>query len=133
MSTPTPSTKRQLRTSHPTPPEKLDIKKHKTDILEMNSEDDMSVAFDNSQPIVSAHISLSDEDVQRIAAAVKIRIQQNIHKIVDEIIEVKTKPLVDRISQLESDNRKLRYDLDELEQYGRRSLIRVSGIPESEG
>jgi hypothetical protein len=42
----------------------------------------------------------------------------------------KTEPLIFRISKLERENNKLIANLDSLEQYGRRSLIRVAGISE---
>jgi hypothetical protein len=41
-----------------------------------------------------------------------------------------TQPLGEEIDKLKYENRKLREDLDSVEQYGRRSLIRISGIPE---
>ena len=44
-----------------------------------------------------------------------------------------TQPLGEEIDKLKYENRKLREDLDTVEQYGRRSLIRISGIPEPEG
>ena len=44
-----------------------------------------------------------------------------------------TQPLREEIDKLKYENRKLREDLDSVEQYGRRSLIRISGIPEPEG
>jgi spore maturation protein SpmB len=38
--------------------------------------------------------------------------------------------LITKIDNLEKENRKLKNEVDALEQYGRRSLIRISGIPE---
>lgn len=43
----------------------------------------------------------------------------------------KTEPLRNQIEQLQIENMNLRTYLNELEQYGRRPLIRLSGIPES--
>ena len=40
-------------------------------------------------------------------------------------------PLVAKINHLEEENRSLFFKLDDLEQYGRRPMVRVSGIPES--
>jgi hypothetical protein len=45
-------------------------------------------------------------------------------------IHAKTEPLVQKISKLETENKQLQKDLDALEQYGRRSLIRISGLSE---
>jgi hypothetical protein len=44
------------------------------------------------------------------------------------MIDLKTQPLIQKINVLEKVNRQLTNDLDNLEQYGRRSLIRISGI-----
>ena len=44
-----------------------------------------------------------------------------------------TQPLREEIDKLKYENRKLREDLDSVEQYGRRRLIRISGIPDPEG
>ena len=38
-----------------------------------------------------------------------------------------------RVTLLENENESLRYKIDDLEQYGRRSLVRVSGLPELQG
>jgi hypothetical protein len=47
-----------------------------------------------------------------------------------KIINEKTAPLITKIDNLEKENRKLKHEVDALEQYGRCSLIRISGIPE---
>lgn len=47
------------------------------------------------------------------------------------MIKEKTEQVRNQIEQLQRENMNLRRDLDELEQYGRRPLIRLSGIPES--
>ena len=49
------------------------------------------------------------------------------------MIDLKTQPLIEKINVLEKVNRQLTNDLDNLEQYGRISLIRISGIPEPVG
>ena len=46
------------------------------------------------------------------------------------MIDLKTRPLIEKVNVLENVNRQLTNDLDNLEQYGRRSLIRKSGIHE---
>jgi hypothetical protein len=47
-----------------------------------------------------------------------------------QLINEKTAPLLTKIDNLEKENRKLKNEVDALEQYRRRSLIRISGIPE---
>jgi seryl-tRNA synthetase len=69
---------------------------------------------------------IPDEDIQKIADAVKSKLSEDIVKIINE----KTAPLITKIDNLEKENRKLKNEVDVLEQYGRRSLIRISGIPE---
>ena len=46
-----------------------------------------------------------------------------------QLINEKTAPLLTKIDNLEKENRKLKNEVDALEQYRRRSLIRISGIP----
>ena len=49
------------------------------------------------------------------------------------MIDLKTRPLIEKINVLEKVNRQLTNDLYNLEQYSRISLIRKSGIPEPVG
>jgi tetrahydromethanopterin S-methyltransferase subunit B len=65
------------------------------------------------------HLSLSEEDIDKIATAVKQKITVDI----ESIITAKIEPLIFRISKLERENNELMANLDSLEQYGRRSLI----------
>ena len=69
---------------------------------------------------------MSEEDIDKIATAVKQKITVDI----ESIITAKTEPLIFRILKLERENNELMANLDSLEQYGRRSLIRVAGISE---
>jgi hypothetical protein len=46
------------------------------------------------------------------------------------IINEHTAPLITKIDNLEKENRKLKNEVDAPEQYGRRSLIKISRIPE---
>jgi hypothetical protein len=59
--------------------------------------------------------------------AVKSVIQSDIQ----EMVAVETGPLKEEIKTLKRENMELRLQVDDLEQYGRRPLIRISGIPES--
>jgi hypothetical protein len=75
---------------------------------------------------IPQQFAISDEDIQKIANAVKSKLSEDIVKIINE----QTAPLITKIDNLEKENRKLKNEVDALEQYGRRSLIIISGIPE---
>lgn len=49
------------------------------------------------------------------------------------MISQKVEPLCAQVDELRAENKELRMQLDELEQYGRRPLVRFSGIPETTG
>lgn len=124
---------RRHRTSNPTPPERSDVKKTRMtgSQLPVKSPSNLQlvdVAVDSAieQSSVKPHFSLSEEDIDKIATAVKQKITLDI----DSLITAKTEPLIAKISKLERDNKELMANLDSLEQYGRRSLIRVAGISE---
>jgi hypothetical protein len=122
----TPKTRLQ-RTSNPTPPEPESSKKYKIDMSQNNPEMDFNIT---DLPIPQ-QFAISNEDIQKIADAVKSKLSEDIVKIINE----KTAPLITKIDNLEKENRKLKNEVDALEQYGRRSLIRISGIlePTEEG
>lgn len=85
-----------------------------------------------SQYVVSASITTSPEDVQKIAAAVRDAVKESLREEFSNIIEEKIAPLHTEIETLKTENNDLRRKLDELEQYGRRPIIRFSGLPETE-
>jgi hypothetical protein len=89
----------------------------------------------NTQPqyVVSAPVSISPDDIQRIAVAVRDAVKESLREEFSAIIEEKIAPLHKEINTLKTENNDLRRQLDELEQYGRRPLIRISGIPEMDG
>lgn len=124
---------RMQRTSNPTPPERSDVKKTKMTGSQLPVKSpsniqlvDVNVNREIEQSSVMPHLSLSEEDIDKIATAVKQKITVDI----ESIITAKTEPLIFRISKLERENNELMANLDSLEQYGRRSLIRVAGIIE---
>lgn len=117
----TPKTRLQ-RTSNPTPPEPESSKKYNIDISQNNSEMDLSIT---DLPIPQ-QFAISDEDIQKMTDSVKSKLSEDIVKIINE----KTAPLITKIDNLDKENRKLKNEVDALEQYGRRSLIRISGIRE---
>jgi outer membrane murein-binding lipoprotein Lpp len=69
--------------------------------------------------------SISDI-ILRTAVVVSSPVLSDINKL----IHARTEPLVQKISKLETENKQLQKDLDALEQYGRRSLVRISGLSE---
>jgi hypothetical protein len=78
---------------------------------------------------ISQTVKISKDDKKKLAEAVKLSILSDIQQMID----LKTRPLIEKINVLEKVNRQLTNDLDNLEQYGRISLIRKSGIPEPVG
>ena len=79
------------------------------------------------QPLFTPNnVTISSEDILKIAMAVKSCIHEDLKDMVHEI----TEPLQDEIRSLREENRQLKLQIDEVEQYSRRSLVRISGIPE---
>ena len=86
------------------------------------------------QPVYTSHqVVISDQDILRIAAAVKLSLQEDIAKIVSIEVGKADQPLEEKIRHLQTENSKLFLQIDELEQYGRRPLVRVTGVPENQG
>ena len=67
-------------------------------------------------------------DLQNIAETVKAALMPDIRKL----ISAATAPLKQEIVSLKAENAKLRDSIDGLEPYGRRPLIRVTGINEND-
>ncbi|CAG2190402.1 unnamed protein product [Mytilus edulis] len=126
MSSPssTNSGKRRMRTSNPTPPKRED-KRSRTDVMDQQYIDVSSHTAEAVHTLLP-QFTISDEDIQKIADAVK----SNIITDITNLIRSHTEPLLEQIDQLKYENKKLREDVDAVEQYGRRSLIRISGVPE---
>ena len=81
------------------------------------------------QSSISQTVKISEDDVKK-----KCRGRQTVHTRWHTTYDrFKTQPLIEKINVLEKVNRRLTNDLDNREQYGRRSLIRISGIPEPVG
>jgi hypothetical protein len=74
---------------------------------------------------------ISSQDILKIAETVKFALKDEIDKLVQENVQKAVKPLQKKIVKLEAENKNLFMKLDDLEQYGRRPLIRVSGIQET--
>lgn len=90
------------------------------------SQNNSEMDFNITDLPIPRQFAISDEDIQKIADAVKSKLSEDIVKIINE----KTAPLIRKIDNLEKENRKFKNEVDALEQYGRRSLIIISGISE---
>lgn len=82
---------------------------------------------------VVAPMGISPEDIKKIAEAVRDAIKDSLREEFSKIVDEKVTPLKAQIHKLQTDNDDLRRQLDDLEQYGRRPLIRFSGIQETPG
>lgn len=83
------------------------------------------------QQYIIPPLSISPGDIQKIAEAVRDAMKDSLREEFARIVDEKIAPLHATIDQLRTDNKDLRSQLDELEQYGRRPLIRFSGIRET--
>jgi hypothetical protein len=90
------------------------------------SQNNPEMDFNITDLPIPQQFAISDEDIQKIAYAVKSKLSEDIVKIINE----QTASLITKIDNLEKENSELKNEVDALEQYGRRSLIRISGIPE---
>ena len=72
-------------------------------------------------------------EMQSIVEPVKAAIHESLRDEISTIVSEKIKPLNDQVDKLRCENHQLRMQLDELEQYGRRPLVRISGIRETNG
>jgi hypothetical protein len=90
------------------------------------SQNNPEMDFNITDLPIPQQFAISDEDIQKIAYAVKSKLSEDIVKIINE----QTASLITKIDNLEKENSELKNEVDDLEQYGRRSLIRISGIPE---
>lgn len=83
------------------------------------------------QYVFSSPVTISAEDIQKIAEAVRVVVRESLREEMSQMIAEKVKPLCIQVDKLRDENKQLKMQLDELEQYGKRPLIRISGIPES--
>ena len=95
------------------------------------------------QPMPNIQVDLSDTDIMRIAIQTKQLLSDEIDKFVQQKVLKETADLRDRVTNLETDNKKLQESvvmlesklstkIDDLEQYSRRSCLRIAGVPETE-
>ena len=97
--------------------------------INSSNNNEMADAIEFVQPLLSQNMSITEEDIVKISKAVKAEILADINKL----IHAKREPLVQKISKLETESKQLQKDLDALEQYGRRSLVRIDGLSERAG
>ena len=71
---------------------------------------------------INAPPGISDTDVMRIAMAVRTMMAAEMQTIVTNLVEC--------IDTLAGENKKLRFRIDELEMYSRRSCVRIFGVSE---
>ena len=83
--------------------------------------------------LITHQVTIGEDDILRIATAVKMCIQDEVSELVNKEVAKAVEPLKAKITKLETINNDLHLQLDELEQYGRRPLVRFSGIPEAQG
>lgn len=94
-------------------------------------------------PPVYQQFTLSDSDILRIATQVKVMISEEIDRLITDKVNLVTADLRQSIDILSEENRRLRSSIsdveakmsakiDDLEQYSRRSCLRIVGIKESE-
>ena len=74
---------------------------------------------------------LSDNDIHRIAIAVKSIMFSEIDQLVENKVDAKYKTIVQCCNQLAAQNKLLQNRIDDLEMYSRRSCIRIFGVPEN--
>ncbi|CAG2199992.1 unnamed protein product [Mytilus edulis] len=89
----------------------------------LSSFDHLPPSKSTSQPITC---TLSQSDVTRIA----LELKNMLHSEIDYTIKATIDQYKQEINTLTNENQKLRDDLDSLEQYGRRDLMRINGIPD---
>ena len=77
---------------------------------------------------VTHQVVIGEDDIRRIAMAVKLSIQEELADLVNQEVAEAVQPLHATITKLEETNTDLYLQLDVLEQYGRRPLVRISGI-----
>ena len=93
------------------------------------------------QTVPSFQMGISDHDIMKIATKTRELLSAEIEKMVEEKVKVKTAELSKSVESLKSDNENLKASvtkleaklitkIDDLEQYSRRSCVRIAGIPE---
>ena len=151
----TPETCRLRRLSKPSPPERDQLKKPNTmtspnflvqNINPMDSSNQVHIpsagAYNLPPPTIQpTTFALLPSDlsniVQQLRTILREEISQSIKCLLQDEIQSSIKDafstMQNDIQQLKLENSKLRADVDALEQYGRRELVRFSGIVEKGG
>lgn len=125
-----------------------DIDKHYSPLIEATDSDSDSSNIITNSEIAKMNtdnqvlLTLADTDVNRIAEAVKVSLKS---EIVTEITSTVKNVFTEFVNEmkfeiavlkqentaLKNENQELKLSIDELEQYGRRNAVRISGIPET--
>lgn len=100
----------------------------------------LNVTMSNTEEQKVYQYTLNETDIQRIALAVKDYLQNEILSTVNQALDSYLKELSKEVNTLKNENQILRNEnqelklcIDELEQYGRRNAVRISGVPERTG
>ena len=75
------------------------------------SQNNPELDFNITDLPIPQQFAISEEDIQKIADAVKSKLSEDIVNIINE----KTAPLITKIDNLEKENRKLKNEVDALE------------------
>lgn len=145
-------TRKRRESSGPTPPERDEHKKPNTMSSPPISSDFNHVSFNQLSPqgttmssppppMYTTTFLLHPNDlaniVEQIKGVVRDEISQSVRNLIreeiDSCLKSTFKTLTQNIDELKKENEQLRADIDALEQYSRRELIRVSGVVETRG
>lgn len=133
------------RKRHPSSePVDFELKKHRTDDSESNltdSDTESPLAGEFKTPLnkpkkAAMASKMSDDDLTRLCDAISAKLKVELKSIISDEIKHQLSPLSTEIAQLKHENQTLKseYDallksVDDLDQYGRRMCLDVSGIP----
>ena len=82
-------------------------------------------------PQMPQYPGLSDADVMRIATQMKLLLTDEINRLVEQRVAIAIEPIKRELTQLQTEVKQQTLRNDDLEQYSRRSCLRVSGIVET--
>lgn len=105
----------------------------------MNLQPQQMFQLANQMPHMPQSSRLSDDDIMRIAVQLKALLRQDIDELIEVKVSAAIQPLQKELDEVRSEVIKLQQTLkqvitknDDLEQYSRRSCLRISGIPEED-
>ena len=101
----------------------------------------------NQMPIIPQANGLSDADIMRVALQIKVILREEIEDLVNARVELAIQPLQNELTSVRAELSSVKSELknlqeivkqvttktDDLEQYSRRSCLRIAGIAEEQG